>query len=100
MDNKTRRKYRSIAHHLKPVVLLGDQGLTDGVIAETDRALSDHELIKVRISSDRGERVTQQQQLQERCGAEVVQSIGRTLVLFRKNPKPNPRLSNLSRVGA
>lgn len=100
MDNKTRRKYRSIAHHLKPVVLLGEAGLSDAVIAETDRALNDHELIKIRISSDRDERAVQQQQLEERCSAEVVQSIGRTLVLFRKNPKPNPKLSNLSRVGA
>ena len=100
MDNKTRRKYRSIAHHLKPVVLLGEAGLSDAVIAETERALNDHELIKIRISSDRDERAVQQQQLQDRCAAEVVQSIGRTLVLFRKNPKPNPKLSNLSRVGA
>ncbi|MFK7915790.1 MAG: ribosome assembly RNA-binding protein YhbY [Pseudomonadales bacterium] len=100
MDNKTRRKYRSIAHHLKPVVLLGEAGLSDGVIAETERALSDHELIKIRISSDRDERAAQQQTLEQRCNAEVVQSIGRTLVLFRKNPKPNPKLSNLSRVGA
>ena len=100
MDNKTRRKYRSIAHHLKPVVLLGEAGLSDGVIAETERALTDHELIKIRISSDRDERAAQQQQLEQRCRAEVVQSIGRTLVLFRKNPKPNPKLSNLSRVSA
>lgn len=82
------------------MVLLGEAGLSDGVISETDRALTDHELIKVRISSDRDERASQQQQLEERCNAEAVQCIGRTLVLFRKNPKPNPKLSNLSRVGA
>ena len=99
MDNQTRRKYRRIAHHLKPVVLLGERGLTDAVVAETDRALTDHELIKVRTSGDRQARSEQQQALAQRCQAEPIQAIGRTLVLFRKNPKANPRLSNLSRVG-
>ncbi len=99
MDNQTRRKYRSIAHHLKPIVLLGERGLTDAVVAETNRALSDHELIKIRTSGDREARQEQQQALAERCQAEAIQSIGRTLVLFRKNPQANPKLSNLSRVG-
>lgn len=99
VDNQTRRQYRRIAHHLKPVVLLGEQGLTDAVIAETDRALKDHELIKVRTSGDRAARDAQQTALAERCQAQAVQSIGRMLVLFRKNPEPNPRLSNLTRLG-
>ncbi len=99
MDSQTRRQYRSIAHHLKPVVLLGERGLTDAVLAEADRALTDHELIKIRTSGDRDARAAQAQEMAARLAAEPVQSIGRTLVLYRHNPKANPKLSNVSRQG-
>ncbi len=99
MDSQTRRAYRSIAHHLKPVVRLGERGLTDAVIAEADRALSDHELIKVRVNGDRETRAEQATDLAQALEAERVQSIGHTLVLYRHNPKADPKLSNIARLG-
>jgi RNA-binding protein len=96
-----KRALKRIAHHLDPVVLVGEQGVSDNVIAETRRALDDHELIKVRISAgNRQARDVMMRELAEACGAAVVQSIGKVAVLFRKNPEPNHKLSNLTRFGA
>ena len=98
IDSATRRRLRRIAHHLDPIILLGDAGATEGVIAETQRALSDHELIKVRVAAmDRADRKQVIQQLAAACAATVVQEIGRVAVLYRANPKAEPRLSNVVR---
>lgn len=97
-DRDLRLRLKRIAHHLDPVVLIGDQGVSDAVTAEAERALSDHELIKVRIhSGDRTVRAALASELAASCGAMVIQSIGKVVVLFRSNPQPNPKLSNLTR---
>lgn len=98
LDGAARRRLRRIAHHLDPVVLVGEHGLSDAVTAETRRALDDHELIKVRLHiGDRSDRTALAAALAEATGAQVVQNIGKVVVLFRKNPEPNPKLSNLVR---
>lgn len=98
LDNKQLRRLRRIAHHLNPVVSIGDSGVSDAVVAETERALTDHELIKVRIHSEsRDARREYAAELSERCGAESVQSIGKIVVLYKANPTPNPNLSNVLR---
>ena len=100
MDPKTRKQLKQIAHHLDPVVSVGDHGLSESVLAEAERALNDHELIKVRIhSADRDERATLGGEIASRCSAEVVQKIGKIFVLYKSNPEPNQALSNLSRYG-
>ena len=92
------RRLRRIAHHLNPVVSIGDSGLTDAVVAETERALRDHELIKVKIHSEsRDERKAFCTDLAERCSAQIVQSIGKIVILYKDNPEPNPNLSNVLR---
>lgn len=96
-----RRALKRIAHHLDPVVLVGEQGVTDALLAETNRALDDHELIKVRIhAGDRDARREMAQALARACRADIVQTIGKVVVLFRRNPEPNHKLSNLTRFGA
>ncbi|HAR32462.1 MAG TPA: ribosome assembly RNA-binding protein YhbY [Gammaproteobacteria bacterium] len=98
---RDRKRMRQIAHHLDPVILVGDAGVTDSVIAETTRALLDHELIKVRIAGeDRTARQAGTERLAEACGAQIVQTIGKVVVLYRRNPDAKPKLSNLSRFGA
>jgi RNA-binding protein len=97
---RDRKRLRQIAHHLDPVIIVGDQGVSDAVVAETDRALTDHELIKVKVQSgDREERALATAALAGACSAEVVQAIGRVVVLYRRNPEAKPRLSNLARFG-
>jgi len=79
---------RRQAHGRKPIVRLGRHGLTEAVVEELERALDDHELVKIRISAgDRGARRALIDALCERTGAEAVQRIGATATLFRRNPE-------------
>jgi RNA-binding protein len=78
--------------------MIGGQGVSDGVLAELDRALKDHELIKLKIAvGDRDLRNTLIVELCDRSGATLVQRIGNTATLLRRSPSPDPRKSNLLR---
>src|SRR5882672_7691534 len=86
-----RRELKARAHALDPVVQIGRPGLTPTVLAEIDRALKSHELIKVRVpGADRSEREAILAEICRQTGAQPVQHIGKDLVLFRENPKPSP----------
>jgi len=88
---KKRSELRAAAHKLTPVVIIGDKGLTDEVVAEIDRSLKAHELIKVRAFTD--DRKARGEWLQAICGrleAHPVQRIGKVYVLYRENP-PEPK---------
>jgi RNA-binding protein len=88
LTEKQRRHLKGLAHPLKPVILLGNAGLTDAVVAETSRALADHELIKVRLPGlDRLARDAALQTLAERTGSALVSRIGHVAVLFRPREK-------------
>ena len=79
-----RREKRAEAHYLSPTVLVGNEGLTSAVIAETDAALNAHGLIKLRIFSDqRQDRESILQRLTEELNAAPVQHIGKLLVIWR-----------------
>ena len=93
-----KKRFRRIGHGLSPVVLTGGQGLTEGILAETDRALEDHELIKVRINGeDREERAAAIEMMASHTRSRIVQVIGKIVLLYRPARKPDPRLSNLLR---
>ena len=78
---------RARAHHLNPVVMVGQHGLTEAVIRETETALRAHELIKVRVLGDeRDERLLIGEELCAATGAQLVQHIGKLLVLYRERP--------------
>jgi putative YhbY family RNA-binding protein len=82
-----RKVHRSEAHHLDPVVLIGNDGLTTSVQKEVDAALNAHGLIKVRVfSDDRTQRDTIFLQLADELNAAPIQHIGKLLILWR--PKP------------
>ena len=101
MGNKTKqdvRQLRAIGHKLRPVVTVAGNGLSDGVVSEIDRALSDHELIKIKLAvGDKSARTAVAEELCERAGAEIVQSIGNVILVLRRASKPDPRKSNLIR---
>lgn len=93
LSNKQKQYLKGLAHPLKPVVLLGANGLTEGVVAEIDGALEHHELIKVKVpEDDRDMRRTVQDAIARETNAQVVQSIGKTLVLYRPAQEPTIRL--------
>ena len=96
--NQDIKQLRAIGHKLKPVVTIAGNGLTEGVIAELDRALNDHELIKIKLAvGSREARSAVATEICERSRAELVQSIGNVMVILRRTDKPDPRLSNLIR---
>jgi RNA-binding protein len=83
-----RKALKARAHSLDPVVHIGDKGLTDAVLAEIDRALAVHELIKVRAGGmDRDAREAALADICARLGAQAVQHIGKVFVLYREKPE-------------
>ena len=93
-----KKAFRGVAHHLDSVVSVSDRGLSDGIIAETERALTDHELIKVKVDAlQKADRLAITEMLAEQTQATVIQNIGKVAVLYRKNQRANPKLSNVSR---
>lgn len=86
LNTKFKQQLKAQAHKLKPVVMIGNNGLTEAVNKEIDRALTDHELIKVRIATnDRELRRSLFAELAEANQAAVVQMIGNIGVIYRKN---------------
>lgn len=88
-----KRHLRTLAHHLKPVVMLGARGLTEPVLAEIERALNDHELIKIKLNAgDRDQRGRDVTDICDRTGAALVQRIGNTASIYRRHPE-KPRIA-------
>jgi putative YhbY family RNA-binding protein len=91
LSRDERLRLKSESHHLQPAVLLGGQGLTQAVLKEIDRALTAHQLVKVRTpASDRHDRERLFVEVAERLGAARIQLIGRLMVLFRPAPEATP----------
>lgn len=92
LSEKQRKHLRGLGHTLKPIVLLGQAGLTEAVVTEAVRALNDHELVKVRVSGmDREIRDDTIATLASRTDSELVGRIGHTALLYRRN-KERPRI--------
>jgi RNA-binding protein len=93
LTDQQRRHLKGLAHHLKPVVMVGQAGLKDTVLAEIDAALTFHELVKVKIAGDDRElRGRQIEEILAASRADLVDRIGQMAVLFRRNPK-RPRIA-------
>ena len=87
LTTKERAHLKARAHALEPVVHVGGAGITDRLVAEIDRALTAHELIKVKIATDdRDERVALGDDLCARTGATAVHRVGKVLILWRPSP--------------
>ncbi|GAB5499253.1 MAG: ribosome assembly RNA-binding protein YhbY [Pseudohongiellaceae bacterium] len=97
LSNADKKRYRQIGHSLNPVVTIAQKGLSETIREELERALAEHELIKVKIVADRDEKKVLAAQICADFNAECVQSIGHVILLFRAARKPDPKLSNLVR---
>lgn len=98
LSQDQKKHLRTIGHQLNPVVTVGDKGLSQSVLDEIERALNDHELIKVKVvTEDREDKKTIIAELVTQTGATLVQTIGHIALILRKVDKPNPKLSNLKR---
>ena len=87
MTGKQVRYLRGLGHHLKPLAMLGREGITDSVIAAVDAVLDAHELVKIKVGNgcplDRREAAPL---LAAKTFAAEVQVLGKTILLFRQNP--------------
>lgn len=87
LTGKQSRHLRALAHELEPVVLVGKEGASEGVITATDQALTDHELVKVRLPDvPREERGVIAAQLADGTKSALAGTIGRIAILYRRHP--------------
>jgi len=87
LSKKQLKFLRARCHDLKPVILMGQKGLTEEVLSEIDIALTHHELVKIKLSvDDRELRKQVSSEICEQTQSEEVQSIGKTLSVYRVNP--------------
>jgi RNA-binding protein len=87
LTGKQRRKLRALGHHLHAIVQVGQDGLTDGVVAALEEALKKHELVKVQIAHERDARHAAALELAKRTESQLAQELGRTALFFRKKEK-------------
>jgi len=86
VNSADKKKLRTQAHSLKPVIMIGQSGLTAAVLAEIDLALNSHELIKVRIRAEREQRKLISEKICADTKANLIQAIGQIIVIYRLNP--------------
>jgi RNA-binding protein len=98
LSNTRKKELRTIGHSLKPIITIAERGVTETIATELERALDDHELLKIKINiNDADARHTIVTTLCEQHRAGLVQSIGKIALLYRAAKKPNSKLSNLLR---
>ncbi len=81
------KQLKSQAHLLKPVIMVGQSGLTKSVLDEIEVTLNTHELIKIKIRAEKEDRIQISAQIIEATRAELIQSIGQIIVVYRQNPE-------------
>ena len=99
ITTEQKKHFRTLGHKLNPLVTVADKGLTENLQLEVDRALEDHELIKVKFSI--GDRDLKKQLIRQLCEvveAHIIQEVGHIVLMYRPSLKPNPKLSNLLRA--
>lgn len=101
LSNTAKKLYRAIGHNLHPIVTIAQKGLSENIRLELERALTDHELIKIKlITADRDAKKAFVAIICQEFKSECVQSIGHTALLFRRAKKHNGKLSNIKRKAA
>jgi len=89
LTSQQRKQFKSEAHHLKPVIRIGQHGVSEGVVAETHVALNTHELIKVHIQhGERDARILAANDLCQQTSSELVHHIGKVFIIYRKREEP------------
>ncbi len=88
MNSVKNKQFKVQAHLLKPVIIVGQAGLTESVLKEIEITLDTHELIKIKIRADKDERKVICEQIITESKAELIQSIGQIIVIYRKKPEP------------
>ena len=88
LNSRQKKILRAKAHDLKPLILVGKSGVTDGCIQSINEAIEAHELIKVKFIEHKDEKKDLSEAISNKTGSEIVGRIGHTIMLFRQNPDP------------
>jgi RNA-binding protein len=91
LSGAQRKHLRGLAHHVKPVVHVGKNGVTDPVLQEVEEALDSHELIKVKLVDPQGRKKELAGELASRSGGTRVGLVGNVVTLYRQHPDPEKR---------
>jgi RNA-binding protein len=91
MKGSTRKYLRSLAHHLKPVVMVGKNGISRQLIASTEAALNDHELIKVKFGEFKEKKKEISAEIAQSTKSELIGIIGNIAIFYRPHPQPEKR---------
>ena len=87
LNNTTKNQLKKLAHKLKPVVLVGQKGLSDTLIQAVDKALEDHELIKIKFVDFKDEKIDLIDKIVQATNAALVNIIGNIAIIYRENPE-------------
>jgi len=87
LNGSQRRKLKSMAHKLKPVVLIGQKGITESLVKAVDKALEDHELIKVKFIDLKDEKIELSEKVVSGTDSALINMIGNTAIIYRENPE-------------
>jgi RNA-binding protein len=88
VNSARKKQLKAQAHSLKPVIIVGQSGLTESVLKEIEITLDTHELIKIKIRAEKEPRKQVRDQITAKTKAELIQSIGQIIVIYRKKPEP------------
>ena len=91
INKEQRRKLKKLAHHIKPFINIGKQGLVDGVIHSIKEKIEKEELIKVKFSQNKEDKISLSKELIKKTESEEVCLIGHTLILYKKSKNPQNR---------
>ena len=97
LSGSEKRHLKKLAHKLKPLIHVGKNGVTSNLIATIDKALMDHELIKVKFLEYKSERRELSRAIAEKTGSELLQVIGNTVIFYRESSDPAMRQKLLKR---
>ena len=95
LSSKQRKFLRSKAHHLKPVLIIGNIGVNEAVLRAVDEALDSHELIKLKFNSHKESKRDIVQNINSKIGGECVGIIGNIAIIFRQNSDPEDQIYKL-----
>lgn len=91
MNSTDRKKLRGLAHHLDPIVYVGQKGLTAELVVALEKALADHELVKVKFVDNKDERKTLAEELASKTESSLVGVIGNIAIFYKQNPDSKSR---------
>lgn len=91
MNSTDRKKLRGLAHHLEPIVYVGQKGLTSELVTALEKALADHELVKVKFVDNKDERKTLAEEMASKTESALAGVIGNIAIFYKQNPDSKSR---------